>query len=256
MVKGIETAASGMIGIMNLNDIISNNLANVNTPGFKQSVAAFKSFKDVMVNKMDSSNGYTKHTKESLGTISSGSAIDQTVMDFKQGAVQITGNPLDIALEGKGFFTIQTPNGLAYTRNGSFVKNSNGEITTTEGYPLMGQGGPITLNNNSNDVKINSDGTVLVNNQSTGKLKIVDFNDTSTLQAIGNSLYKPTNGQAPIAATSCQVKQGALESSNSNVIECMVNSINASRTYETLSKVIDSNNKSLTQAINTVGRIR
>ena len=258
MVKGIDAAASGMIGMMSMNDIISNNLANINTPGFKQSIATFQSFKDVMVSKIDASNGYTQSTGESLGTLSTGSAINQTALDFKQGSLQVTGNPTDLALQGQGFFEIQTPNGIAYTRNGSFIRNDKAELTTTDGYHVIGRNGPITLNNNNDfsNVKITEDGTVEINNKIIDKINIVDFKNKANLQSIGTSLYAPINGEKPVAATNCTVKDGALESSNSNVIECMVNSINASRTYESLSKVIDSNNKSLNHAVNEVGRIR
>lgn len=237
MTEGINAAASGMVGILSLNDVISNNLANINTPGFKQSIVTFKSFKDVMVNKLDNSNDYVK-PGESLGNLSAGSCVDGSSLDFKQGGIQTTGNPLDFAINGKGLFTVQTPTGTAYTRNGTFMINNQGQISTTEGYPVMGQSGPITakINSGAKDVKILTDGTVQVNNQTIAKLKIVDFNNKNSLQPLGNSLYKPANGQTPVNATGFEIKQGALETSNANVVECMVNSINASRTYESCQK--------------------
>lgn len=272
MVSGIDTAASGMVSILDQNDILANNLANVTTTGFKQVLATFKNIGDMDVNNLDPSKGYSKKT---LGALSVGSAVDSTIVDLRQGPLTTTGNKLDFAINGKGFFTVDTPNGEAYTRNGSFIKNTQGEITTLDGNPIVAEQAPnisanfaaagftinnaghIVANGDINDLFIDSKGQIQVNNQNLGNLKMVDFNSPKDIYSYGNSLFKAVSNQVkPITANNFSLTQGSLELSNSNVIECMVNSINGSRTYEALSKVVDTAHKGLLKAIDDVGQIR
>ncbi len=260
MVQGIDTAASGMVSVLALNDILANNLANINTPGFKQSIATFKNFQDVLVNQMDASKDNQKNSEEP-GSISTGNTLDSTTLDFKQGGIKATGNPLDLAINGDGFFVVETPDGEAYTRNGNFVRSQDGTITTIDGFALAGENGSISLdlkNAGMKDLKIDSQGNIELKGQQIGKIKIVDFQDRNVLEPIGNSLLKPSNGQAgsPIDAANFELNQGTLESANSNVVECMVNSITGMRTYETLGKIIESANRTLGKSVNEVGRIK
>lgn len=255
MVKGIETAANGMMGILTWNDVIANNLANVNTSGFKSSMLAFKNVQDLAETQK------SPYTNEStyVGTVSAGGVVDSTILDMKQGAIKVTGNPLDLAISGKGFFTVQTPEGVAYTRNGNFIKNSNGLITTLEGYPLLGEKGPISIDlpdKTVKDINITSDGNVYVGKNQIDKINMVEFNKPEALQVLDNSLYKAVNGDNPKQATNFQITQGALEQSNANVVTCMIDSINGSRTYETLAKIVESTNKTLSKSVNEVGRIK
>ncbi len=257
MVRAIDAAASGMISQMTLNDILANNLANINTPGFKQTMAAFKDINEASVNEINPTKGY--ETDRPLGTVSLGSMLDTTCIDFRQGGIKTTGNKLDLAVNGRGFFTVQTQDGLAYTRNGSFTVDSKGSITTTDGYLLMGERGPLTIdiqNSEVNNITVNSNGEILQNGQSIGKIKISDFNDLKSLQSFGNSLYKPSGNQLSINAENYEIKQGALETSNANVVETMVNSIQGQRTYEALAKVVETTSRSLNKSVNEVGRIK
>jgi flagellar basal-body rod protein FlgF len=266
MTRGIETAASGMVGIMALNDVLANNLANINTPGFKQSNVTFKSVQDVILKKSDISKG--EDNAAPLGSISLGSTTDAVAIDFRQGGIKFTSNPLDLAIDGKGFFEVQTPDGTAYTRNGSFKRLSNGTIATNEGYLLLGapdgngKSKPIELKDTNVDkVIVNSDGSIVIDGQIANKVKIVEFKDVYKLQPEGNSLYKfvdPTNDpkNKPHEAKHCQVSQRALEASNANVVETMVNSIAGMRTYDSLSRVIDSEKNILGKTVNEVGRLK
>jgi len=257
MTRGIEAAAAGMVSVVNWNDIIANNLANINTPGFKQTLVSFKDIKELDANQIDAAKGYNK-TK--IGNLSAGSLLDSTVFDFKQGSIKQTGNPLDLAINGDGFFVVKTPEGEAYTRNGSFIRRDDGIITTVDGYQLIGESGnPINFNINNTkgqEIKIGKDGTVLIGKEIMDKLKIVDFTDKKNLEAQGNSLFKPANNEAPIKAAGFEVNQGSLEMANSNAIESMVNSIHGMRTYETLAKVIETDNRTLSKTVNEVGRIK
>lgn len=263
MSRGIDSAASGMISILNLNDILANNLANVNTPGFKQSIPTFKDIQDIIINKTNAlnnnSNNEEENNSEKLGSLSAGSVLDSTVLDFRQGSLKSTGSQLDLAINGNGFFAVETPNGEAYTRNGSFILGKNGEITTIDGYPLLGESGPIYLNIEDaevRDFRVDTQGNIEIKGKQIDKLKIVDFENREKLQPIGNSLFQQDNNQTLIGANNYELTQGALESSNSNVIETMVNSITGMRTYEALSKVIKDNERTLVKSINEVGRMK
>src|ERR1035437_2973011 len=157
MVIGIESAVNGMIGVQNWNDVITNNLANVNTPGFKSSMLAFKNIQDMAINQRLPNSSDSEY----IGNLSAGGVVDSTMLDMRQGSIQVTGNKSDLAISGKGFFTVKTPNGDAYTRNGSFIKNSDGLLTTTDGYPVLGQKGPINIGSKTaQDINIASDGTI------------------------------------------------------------------------------------------------
>lgn len=259
MTRGIEAAANGMIGITYLNDIIANNLANINTAGFKQTLVTFKNQKDLEVSQIDAAKGYQDSSK-SPGTLSIGSVMDSTMIDFKQGSIKVTGNPLDVAINGDGFFVVQTPDGEAYTRNGSFTRNQEGLITTLEGYPLLGESGsPVSVNVNNFDIKklkISENGNIEVNKESVDKVKIVDFEDRKDLIAVGNSLFKSVSDQKPVDLENFNISQGSVELSNSNTVEALIKSIEGMRTYETLTKTIESNHRTLGKTVNEVGRVK
>lgn len=262
MVRGIESAASGMLSNIELNDIIANNLANINTPGFKQTLATFKNIDNVNVQNVDVSEGYSKYSAP-IGNLSAGTTLDSTVFDFKQGTLKVTGNPLDLAIRGDGFFTVQTPTGEAYTRNGSFIRNEKGQITTSDGYTLIGRDssgkrGPITVNGEVQNIKVNGNGSLVVDGKVLSKLEISDFRNKSTLEQQGNCMYKVANGQpnTRVASQNFEITQGSVEGSNANVVECMVNSINCSRAYDMMAKSLETNNKTLTKTVNEVGRIK
>jgi len=267
MVRGIQTAASAMVGVMALNDTLANNLANINTPGFKQSNVTFKSIQDVILNKTLSGNGNKDNTAP-VGTISLGSVVDSNAVDFRQAGIKVTSNPLDFAIDGKGFFEIKTPNGTAYSRNGSFKRLSDGRISTQDGdivqcitLPDKQTKDLVLKEEEFNKLKVNSDGSIDINGQIDRKIKIVQFKDVYKLTPIGNSTFifnDPTNNpqNKPVLGKNYELSQRALESSNSNVIETMVNSITGMRTYDSLAKVIDANKNTLSKAVNELGRLR
>lgn len=258
MLRGIESAKEGMLGAMTLNDVLANNLANINTPGFKQSKAVFKDIHDIMIKQVSNKNTGDEQSVN-LGSISAGSNLDTTVFDFKQGSLKITGNPLDIAISGNGFFTVKTPSGEAYTRNGNFILNQKGEITTQEGYPVIGSGGPITLDIKASDlqnINITAKGDIEVNKKIVNRLQIADFPNKNILKAMGDSLYVPNGNVRPQQANSYQLTQGSLETSNGNVVETMISSITGMRTYDALAQNIQTQSKMLGKSVTEVGAVR
>lgn len=260
MVSGIEAAAIGMMAQQSNLDVLSNNLANVNTAGFKELIPVFQNLSDIELKEKNKTNDSMGNSDKPLGILSAGSILGATAINMQQGALRKTDNKLDFALDGEGFFAVQTSDGELYTRNGNFSLNSDGVLVTKDGNPVLNQGGSeikLDFTNNSFDkFGVRDDGTLLINNQEVDKLKVVSFDKTSDLEAIGNSLYKPNNGASPKEATGCKVEQGFLEGSNSNAIGCMINTITATRTYETLSRVLKQSEDTLAKCVNDVGRVR
>jgi len=258
MVSGINAAASGMMAQQLNIDVISNNLANVNTPGFKALMPVFKRVSDIELQEKIKKDGFNQD--KNIGTLSSGSTLDATIIDLKQGAMRKTDNKLDFAINGNGFFAIGTDNGDAYTRNGCFTLNEEGALVTKDGYPVLSESGSaikIDISDKSMDkINVTNDGTIFLGKQEVDKLKIVDFEKPTDLISAGNSLYKPANEEiTPIKAKNSRVEQGFIEGSNSNVIETMINTIAATRTYESLAKVVKTTEMTLDKAVNDVGRV-
>lgn len=263
MVSGIEAAASGMIAQQLNIDVISNNLANVNTPGFKEFIPVFKSISDINLKEKNKEEAFNSDKK--IGTLSAGSTVDSTILDLKQGALRKTDNNLDFAISGKGFFVVGTDKGDCYTRNGSFTIGNDGSLVTKDGNPVLGEdGSAIKIGEGNTNAKIsftklnvNENGTIFLDKQPVGKLKVVEFDSPNDITAAGNSLYKAANDSIkPQEAKSSRIDQGYIEGSNSNVIGTMISTISATRTYESLSKVIKTTEMTLSKAVNEVGRLK
>jgi flagellar basal-body rod protein FlgG len=227
--------------------VISNNLANVNTTGFKQDRAVFE---DLLYQNQTQAGANTSQTTESPSGMSIGTGVQvvATEKDYSQGSLTQTGNPLDIAIQGQGFFQIQMPDGtLAYTRDGTFQTNAQGQLVNSSGY-LVQPG--ITVPQGAQSVTIGSDGTVSVTlaGQSAptqiGQIQLANFINPPGLQPIGQNLLvqsaasgSPQTG-SPAVNGFGSLSQGELESSNVNVVEELVNMIQTQRAYEMNSKAI------------------
>ncbi len=261
MMRSLWTAATGMTAQALKVDVISNNLANVNTTGFKRARASFQDLMYQQVKAPGSQNGAGNEvpsgTQVGLGVRTAGvSRI------FAEGSFQQTGNPLDMAIQGRGFFQVQLPSGeLAYTRAGSFSINSLGQIVTMDGYPLQPS---ITVPNDALSVTISADGTVSAVqpggiSTTLGQIQLADFANPGGLTAIGQSLFQESQASgAPIAGTPGAngigaIEQGALEQSNVSAVDEMVNLIAAQRAYEMNSKAIQASDEML-QAANNIRR--
>ncbi|HEX3845014.1 MAG TPA: flagellar basal-body rod protein FlgG [Steroidobacteraceae bacterium] len=227
--------------------VISNNLANVNTTGFKQDRAVFE---DLLYQNQTQAGADTSQTTQSPSGMSIGTGVQvmATEKDYSQGSLTQTGNPLDVAIQGQGFFQIQMPDGtLAYSRDGTFQTNAQGQLVTSSGY-LMQPG--ITIPQGAQSVTIGSDGTVSVTvaGQSAptqiGQLQLANFINPAGLTPIGGNLLEqsaasgsPQTG-SPGTNGFGTLTQGDLEGSNVNVVEELVNMIQTQRAYEMNSKAI------------------
>ena len=221
MIDGIELAASGLDAYANVQEIIARNLANANTVGFKKNTISFKSIL-TDVNGVETSSLQTNY------------GIDQS-----NGNLIYTGNNLDIAIDGGGFFTLETDKGMRYTRNGQFQLSSNGEIITDTGSKLLGQSGPIIIPNGGREIVIDNKGAVRVDGKNVGELIITNFTDLTKLTPTGDSMFTApletinVNGDVKF-----RVAQGYLERSNVNVVMEMVDMITNMRSYEASNNII------------------
>jgi flagellar basal-body rod protein FlgG len=263
MIRGIYTAAAGMMANMIETDTLADNLANVNTTGFKRRGVTFQTFPEMLLKRVQSGAEGSQDSDNAaeVGKLATGSQVRGTVIQFQQGGMIQTGNPVDLALEGDGFFAVSLPNGeTAYTRAGNFTLNAAGEITTMEGNPVQGEGGgPITIPAGKT-FTVNSEGAVVVDNNPIDKLKITRFENNATLEKLGLTLFKatPASQEIPLGSDKKQtlVHQGMLETSNANAVTEMIHSLAGLRTYETLEKNIKMHNDMLGKAVNEVGRVK
>ncbi|MFP4697168.1 MAG: flagellar hook-basal body protein [Eubacteriales bacterium] len=252
MIKGLYTAATGMINQQQRMDIISNNLANVNTTGFKKDGVVVQSFEDVLTLKVNDS----KLPNAPIGNMNLGVKLGEVYTDFNQGSFIQTNDPFNIALQGEGFINIGITDEEGnfdnrYTRDGSFVLSKEGELMTKDGFNVMGQNGEIVLD--KGDVRINEKGQVFLNDEHIDTINIVNF-DKEDARKIGDNLYSIEEDVEPMEFEG-QVLQGFLEESNVNSIREMVDMINVMRSFESNQKVVQTQDETLGKAVNDIARL-
>jgi len=254
MMRALWTAGSGMVAQQANIDVISNNIANVNTTGFKKSRSDFQDLMYQTVRQPGANSGADSQIPTGI-QIGHGVRQVATQKLYTVGNFQNTGNPLDMAIEGDGFFQVTMPDGtLAYTRDGSFKTDSQGRIVTSEGYQLEPA---IAVPEGATSIEIASDGIISVklpNNtasQEIGQLQLVRFINPAGLSSMGRNLLQETNASgAPAASNPGQdgagtIVQRYLEMSNVQIVDEMVNMIVAQRAYEMNSKAITTSDEML-----------
>lgn len=260
MLKSLNTAATGMAAQQSNMDVIANNIANVNTTGFKKSRAEFEDLVYQTIREPGSASGLNAQSPNGV-QVGLGVRTAATQKDFGLGSAVMTKNPLDIQIEGSGFFQVLTPDGeIAYTRDGSFKKDANGRVVDKNGNTLQPE---IVIPPNISGIEIGSAGEVRViqglNDPGTtiGQIDIVNFVNPAGLRSAGKNLFQPTPssgqpvGTRPGLNGSGYLAQGQLEASNVNIADEMVSMIMAQRAYETNSKVIQASDQML-QSVNNL----
>ena len=248
MIRGIYSSASGMLAETTRTDTIANNLANVNTAGYKKDVTVTKDFNSMLIHRINDGGGAPVVGSLGLGTI-----VDEIAPNYLGGALRQTGNKLDAAIVGDGFFTIDTPGGERYTRNGTFSLNARSELVTQDGNRVMGTNGPILIPGIVERLEIDQAGRLMADGVEAGQFRLVQFDNLRQLRKEGSSLYQANGAQTqPFTG---QVEQGYLEMSNANVVSEMVNLIAAYRAYEVNSKTVQAHDQLLDKAVNEVGRV-
>lgn len=254
MLKGLYTAAMGMNVQAKRLDIVSNDLANTTTTGYKKDVAVVSNFKEEYLKRLDDSQNFVSN-EGVIGKITYGAKIDEVYTDFTQGPVIATNTDTNVAIQGEGFFVVQTPNGLAYTRDGSFTVNQAGDLVTNEGYSVMGEEGAITFGEDfftsGESIVIQSNGDIYLGEQYIDRLDMAAFEDSRSLTKMGDNLYTSTGARKEFTGG---LIQGYLETSNVNTVSAMVDMITVARAYETNQKMIKTQDEMLGKVVNELGR--
>jgi len=222
-------------------DVIANNLANLSTPAFKREAVEFQQYVEQVPPSEDQTGPQTVTMVQDVGVL----------RDMSEGRIDVTNAPLDLAVNGTGYFVVQTPNGNQYTRNGHFTLDGQGQIVTEDGQPLMGEGGPISVTPNDGDIHISADGTVSGKNGQIGKVQLVSFADQTAMQKEGASLYSTT--QAPTTATGATIQQGALEASNVEPVVEISHMLDVLRAYEATANLAQTQDNMSLNAIDKLG---
>lgn len=249
MIRGWYTGASGMNAQQNRLDAISNNLANVDTAGYKKEITVSKSFPELLLHRTNADGVYKTTVGSSdaapiIGKLGLGVETNENYIDFSQGSFKITNTKTDVAFSGKGFYSIQTPNGEKYTRNGNFHIGKEGILETKDGYPVLGENGYIRVENDK--FIVNEDGIIYSQDDMSeiDRFKVVRFDNERYLQKVGESMYTANDisGQPYIAEGKERpvFMQGYTETSNVNVVNEMVQMIEVNRAYEANQKTITS----------------
>ena len=255
MVRGLYTAAMGMNVQAKRLDLVSNDLANAGTTGYKKDTAVISSFKEEYLARLNDSQNFVPNN-EIIGKVTYGAKVDEVYTDFTQGSVISTSLETDLAIQGDGFFTVQTPNGLAYTRDGNFSINQFGQLVTKEGYNVMGQEGPIELGEDyfsqGTALTVQNNGEIYVAGNYIDTLDMANFEDMTSLTKQGDNLYTSTGQRSEFTGS---ILQNFLEVSNVNTVSAMVDMITVARTYEMNRKMIQTQDNLLGKAVNDLGRV-
>jgi flagellar basal-body rod protein FlgG len=245
MLQGLYLATQGMTTLMQKQDQISNNLANVNTTGYKQSNLFVESLSRHLVDN------------EQEPFVNRQIKADGVYTDYSEGQLRKTGNPLDCAIKGSGFFSVMTPdNGVAYTRNGNFSMNADGFLVTANGSRVLGENGYIRFTGKE-DIDIREKGQVYQGDEQLDRLRIADFKKPYALIKTGANNFKPEDpAEKLIPSPGFALQQGYLEKSNVDMIRNMVDMIASFRNFEADQKALSAQDQTLDKAVNQVGRVQ
>jgi flagellar basal-body rod protein FlgF len=222
-------------------DVIANNLANLSTPAFKRETVKFEELVQQLRPSEDQSGPQTLSFVQDTGV----------VRDLSEGRLERTDAPYDLAINGNGYFVVQTAAGERYTRNGHLTLNGDGQLITDSGDAIQGDGGPITITADDGDIHVAADGTVSGKQGQIGKFKVVDFANERTLQKEGDSLY--STAQSPTTVANAQIMQGTLETSNVEPVIEISRMIDVMRAYQATATMAQSQDDLKRQAIDKLG---
>jgi flagellar basal-body rod protein FlgF/flagellar basal-body rod protein FlgG len=234
-------------------DVVANNIANLNTTGFKADSQVFHEHL-MPVARAERFTGSDRRLSYVVDHV--------TWHDFSQGPVQQTGNPLDLALDGKAFLTVETPGGERYTRNGALQINAQGQLVTSDGHRVLGENGPIVFQLQDRDISVARDGTITVREGVNptdqgvrGKLRLAAFAQPERLRKDGTSLYVAPDGVTPEADLNAAVLQGAIEKSNVRAVAEMTRMIDVTRTYTAIAGMLQQHGEMRRSAIERLAEV-
>jgi len=237
VLKGVNRLAADMTARITRQDMVAENLANASTPGFKTQ----RLFSTLLRESVRSGGKAADHRAYGIYT------------DFSQGPVDVTNRPLDFAINGEGFFAVETSTGEQYTRAGNFTLDEEGTLTTNRGHVVQGTSGPITIE--SGDFTVSAEGKIMVQGAEVGAIKVVTFRDPQNLVRRGNYYEAPGQAAQESEMTDTQVLQGALERANVSPVDEMVNMIAVHRGFETEQATIKMQDDSAKKLIDNAGNV-
>lgn len=282
MIKGLYTAGAGMMVQMTKQDVVANNIANVNTNGYKKDNVLCQSFPSMLISRLGESQYNALGQEQMLppvviGPLGTGAVVKDIITDHSTGSLKFTGNPNDLAISNEGYylngsiiengdqrisesyFVVQTPQGERFTRDGSFKINQEGTLVTNQGLPVMNtENQPISILSDDGEAAegfaVDKNGSILVNENEVAKLKIVKFADQRNLEKEGAWMRAKAGNYTVVDNPG--VMQGYLEMSNANAVAEMVNLISVVRAYESCQKVVQAEDELMSVAIDQVGSIK
>lgn len=265
-IKGIYTALSGAMAQSQKLDTISNNIANANTPSFKRDDVVFQEYltaneKEQQFMNVPKVPGTIESFYHMQGGDKSFVDVKGTYTDFSQGSFKQTGNPLDVGIDGKGFFEVATPQGVKLTRSGNFTMDGNGQLVTKDGYPVLasGVGDPaarVIKFSATGNIAISDDGKIMQGEEQIAQLSVVSVKNPDALLKTGQSLYSfKGNMKAEVENVPLpSLKQGYVEMSNVNIVKEMTDMISAHRVFESTQKAINAYDGMTDKLVNVVGK--
>jgi flagellar basal body rod protein FlgG len=251
MIKGLYSAVSAMVMNATRHQVLSHNIANAETPGFKQILTTAQGF--MQDQAVYTTGNLGAKPIDYVGTLGLGTMIGKEYIDYGEGAMQKTDNPLDFALNGNGFFTVKTPDGNRYTRDGRFLRDADNTLVTVDGFQVLDDAGQkITLPDG--DVSVDTNGAITVNGTAVATLGVGVFAtpETELQHTEGNLFTGPatsTGKEVPV------VVQGSLETSNANMSQLMTQLVEIGRSYEAAQKLVQNQDELLGKTIASLGRI-
>ncbi len=248
MLRGLYSSYAGMRAWLFKQDVVTSNLANVSSHGYKQDHAVFRSFPTRDMVALQGSGGVGSRVQP-LGAYTGGVLLGEVRTDFSQGSLEETGSPTDLALEGEGFFAVRRGGQVLYTRNGSFRLDERGYLVTHDGAEVLDEeGNPIRV---EGELVVREDGSISVGGAERGRLGVYAFDDPGTLRKVGDGYFSAA--QAPRRAAG-RVVQGYLEASNVKVVDQMVEMITGLRAYESNQRLILAQDRTLEKLVNQTGK--
>ncbi len=250
MIRGLYTAAAGMLTGLFRHETTVHNLANVRTAGYKADRATTTDFPSMLLTRIR--NG---EAGPEVGEMGTGVSLGSLTTDFSEGPMKLTDHPFDFAIAGEGFFRMQTPDGVRLTRDGRFHRDVDGSLINAQGHYVLGENGPITLP--QGELVISGQGAVYVNDEFVEQLSMATVDDMTTLLKDGDTMFNTRDGQeAQIMATEeIQVYQGYIEDSNVDVAQVVTEMTSALRAYQASQKLIQYQDQINSKSVSEIGRV-
>jgi len=252
MIRGLYLAGTGMVIQRSRMDVITNNITNVDTLGYKKDMLLSRSFEDMLIDRMNDPSIVNQTT--TVGPLGTGVHIDEMTIAFGQGTPEQISISTDLCLVGDGFFVVNTPEGERYTRAGNFSVDVNGNLVDSQGNYVQGTNGNITVTNENFLIKENGEIWDLETDAQVGTLRMVEFEDVQQLRKTGGNMFTIFGNMQPQEAENTKVMQGYIETSNVNIAQEMVDMIITNRAYESSQQAVKMIDQTLNRTVNDIAR--